>query len=166
MSKANRALTSSVKRLLNGVGVKIYTYEELLLKVNSEEVVGKEYILEDMTKNKALHCNELNLIAIDDSSLVCPEDANELVLHELIHMTAGALDRNPVTLVDWETEECTAQIGMFKLILVLGINPAVYDDRTIDYCKRFTEMDVEKVYADSDKAVHYLVKHIGMEKVA
>lgn len=168
MSKVNQALTSSVRKLLRGVGVKVMTYQELTSKVNfSIEAITKfEDLQSNMLKNKALHWNEMNLIAVDDDALTSAEDANELVLHELIHMTATKLERVYEGEAGVETEECVAQVGMFKLILVLGLNPAPYADRTLEYIKQFPKANFRRVEVDSDRAVEYLVKTVGMEKVA
>lgn len=167
MSKVNQSLTSSVKRLLKGVGVKIMTYQELMSKVNSStDQVLDQKLFDDMETKKALHCNAMDVIAVDDDSLTSTEDVNELVLHELIHMTADKLNRVYEGEVGVQTEECVAQIGMFKLILVLGLNPAPYADRTLEYIKPFNKANFKKVEIDSDKAVEYLVRFVGLEKVA
>ena len=168
MSKANQALTSSVKKLLKGAGVKIMTYQELNSKVNFsiESLSGHPTLYQDMAKNKALHWEEMNLIAVDDEALISTEDTNELVLHELIHLTATKLGRIFEGEVGRQTEECIAQVGMFKLTLVLGLNPAPYADRTMEYIKQFPKANFRKVEIASDKAVEYLVRNIGMERVA
>ena len=161
MSKANQNLSKQVKKLLAAVGVEIYTYDELKQKMN----FGTD-IIETMTNKKALHIGDNKIIAICDDSLTSTEDVNELILHELIHMTAANLNRKCQTEAGFQTEECTAQIGMFKLTLVLGLNPAPYADRTLDYIKQFPKANFRKAEIYSDKAVEYLVKFIGLEKVA
>lgn len=144
------------------------SYQEFTSKVNFsiDSVTKQKHILNEMNKNKALHWNEMSVIAIDDDALTSTEEANELVLHELIHMANTKLGRTYETEKDKQTEECVAQIGMFKLILVLGLNPAAYADRTLEYIKQFPKADFRKVETDSDKAVEYLVKYVGLEKVA
>jgi hypothetical protein len=162
------ALGPQVKKLLSRAGVKIRTYEELKLKMNFsiDTIQNNPSIFKDMETKKALHINDMNLIAIDDNSLNSTEDANELVLHELIHMTANKLNRKYEGEAGEQTEECVAQIGMFKLVLVLGLNPAPYADSTLEYIKQFPKANFKKVDADSDKAVDYLVKFVGLERVA
>lgn len=168
MSKTNQALTNSVKKLLRGVGVKTMTYQELFSKANfSIEALAKyKNLKEDMSNKKALHWNEMNLIAVDDEALVSAEDTNELILHELIHMASQRFGKVYVTETDKQTEECIAQVGMFKLVLVLDLNPASYADKTLEYIKQFPRANFKKVEAESDKIVEYLVKHIGLERVA
>lgn len=159
MSKANQALSTPVKKLLRGVGVKVMTYSELKSK--------SDFLDETMDTMQATYSNELNIIGIDDNAMSSTEDVNELVLHELIHFTAQKLDRiHHGTTNDYETEDATAQIGMFKLILVLGINPAPYQDKVVDYLKQLPEANFEKAHRDSDKAMDYLVRQIGLERVA
>jgi len=168
MSKVHQALTSSVKKLLRQVGVKIVSYQELTQKVNfSIEVIHeKEELFQSMTKQKAIHWAEMNLIAVDDEALINAEDATELVLHELIHMTKAKVQRECEGENGRQTEECVAQVGMFKLTLVLGLNPAVYADKTLEYIKEFPKANFKRVDVDSDRAVEYLVGFIGLEKVA
>ena len=162
------ALGPQVKKLLSKAGIKIRTYEELKSKVNfsMESIQNNPGIFKDMETKKALHIGDMNLIAIDDDSLNSTEEVTELVLHELIHMTANKLNRRYEGEAGQETEECVAQIGMFKLVLVLELNAAPYADTTLEYIKRFPKANFKKVEADSDRAVDYLVKFLGMEKVA
>ncbi len=168
MSNVNQSLSPQVKKLLYGVGVKCKTYTELCSKVNFsiDVLVKHDELLEEMRTKKALHLEEMNIIAVDDNALTSTEDANELVLHELVHMTAKKLERVYEGETGKETEECVAQIGMFKLVLVLGLNPAWYADTTLEYIKNFLKADFKRAEIDSDKAVEYLVKAIGMERVA
>jgi hypothetical protein len=162
------SLSSQVKKLLGAVGVKVRTYEDLSTKVNFtfDALIHYDEIVESMRSKKALHINEMNVVAVDENALTSTEDANELVLHELIHMTASKLERVYEGETGQETEECVAQIGMFKLILVLGLNPAPYADKTLEYIKQFPKANFKKAEIDSDKAVEYLVKFVGLEKVA
>ena len=148
MSIVNKHLVGSVNELLKTLGTTVTTYSEMGL---------------DHT-NKAFHDQDANLIALDDASL---QDAVELVLHELIHMTAPKVNR----FVDdsdkaRQTEEVTAQIGMLKLTLVLGLNPAHYATVTLDYVKDLSKANFKKAEMDSDRAVDYLVKQMELGKVA
>ena len=168
MSKANQALSQPVKSLLRAGGVKIKTYEELKSKAifSMEELATYENLNQDMETKLALHWNEMNLIAVDDQALTSAEVANELVLHELVHMTTDKFAKEYEGEAGRQTKECVAQVGMFKLTLVLGLNPAYYADVTLDYIKQFPMANFKRVEIDSDKAVEYLVKGIGMERVA
>lgn len=166
MSKVNQAISSSVKKLLNGVGVKTCSYSELAPKVKGFTLENETEVLEKMSTQKALHLVNEKLIAVDDEDLASTEDANELVLHELIHLTAPILKRYYEGEIGEQTEECVAQIGMFKLTLVLGLNPAPYADKTLEYIKQFPKVNFKRVEIDSDRAVEYLVKFVGLEKVA
>ena len=175
MSKANQLLLPSVNKLLRAVNVKVFTYTEVL-----EKFELKPYHYEAIQNFKGFYDPELNIIGFDDN---CQENANEIVLHELIHLTGseGRVGRQYVKTVNQnlrseffeevsnknkQTEEATAQIGMFKLILVLGVNPAFYADACFEYIKNLPKANFKKADRDSDKAVHYLMRFMGEEKVA
>ena len=162
------SLSPQVKKLLSGVGAKVRTYSELTSKVNLsfDAVANNPELLNQIKNQKALHINEMQMIAVDDAALTSTEEANELVLHELVHMTAAKLNRIYEGEQGKETEEVVAQIGMFKLVLVLGLNPAWYADSTLEYIKGFQKANFKRAEIDSDKAVEYLVKQVGLEKVA
>jgi hypothetical protein len=153
------SLSSQVKKLLSGAGIKVRTYSELSSKVNFtfEALTHQAYLTDSMANKKALHLEDMNLIAVDDAALNSTEEANELVLHELVHLATKKLDKTYEGEAGEETEECVAQVGMFKLILVLGLNPAWYADSTLEYIKGFPKADFKKVEIDSDKVVEYLV---------
>lgn len=168
MSNINQSLSQPVKKLIWATKTKIKTYEEIESKVNFSfyAIKNVDTISKSMETKKALNIPEMNLIGVDESALTSTEEANELVLHELIHMTAAKLNRKYEGEAGEQTEECVAQIGMFKLCLVLGLNPAPYADSTLEYIKQFPKANFKKVDMDSDKAVDYLVKFVGMERVA
>jgi hypothetical protein len=168
MTNVNQNLSNPVKKLLTALGVKTRTYAELCSKANFsiDVLVKHEELLEEMKTKKALHITEMNVIAVDENAFDCTEEANELVLHELVHMTKDKLERHYEGEAGQETEEVVAQIGMFKLILVLGLNPAPYADRTLEYIKQFQKANFKKAEIDSDRAVGYLVRFVGMEKIA
>ena len=166
MSKVNQNLSQQVKKLIKGVEVKIVSYSELTSEVNFGTHQPKESLLLDMATQKACHSQELNLIAVDDDALVSTEVANELVLHELVHLATTKLGLTYEGEAEEQTKECVAQIGMFKTTLVLGLNPAPYADATLEYIKQFPKANFKRVETDSDKVVEYLVKFVGLEKVA
>lgn len=162
------SLSEQVKKLVWANKTKVKTYSEFMDKTafTFEALTHQESLNDSLKNKKALHVEDMNLIAVDDSALGSTEEANELVLHELIHMTAKKLERVYEGEAGVQTEECVAQIGMFKLVLVLGLNPAYYADSTLEYIKQFPKADFKRVEIDSDKAVEHLLKAVGMEKVA
>jgi hypothetical protein len=158
MSKANQFLTNPVKRLIRKANVNVYTYSEI------KEMDHDDSTLKAMEGFQAFNDPDRRVIGISDESL---DEADELVLHELIHMTGQSTGRIiQDDEVGNQTEEATAQIGMFKLVLVLGLNPACFADVTFDYLKNLTKANYKKADRDSDHAVDYLVEFLGMERVA
>lgn len=167
MSNIQMSLSQQVKELLWANKIKFKTYSDFISKggFTFEALAQQEYLTDALNNKKALHLEDMGVIAVDDNALNSTEEANELVLHELIHMTAKKLDRVYEGEAGQQTEECVAQIGMFKLVLVLGLNPAWYADTTLEYIKRFPKANFRKAEIDSDKAVEYLLKAVGLEKV-
>jgi hypothetical protein len=174
MKNINNMLSAPVNKLVKALGATVKLYSEI--------EAGKEvpdYFHRMCGFSQGLYDGHRDLIGVEDSV----EDPDMVVLHELIHYTGTKqrlkrkwiinnalciqdLPSELPTRAETQTEEATAQIGMLKLVLVLGFNPARFVDVTYNYLKTLPEADMNKADRDSDKAVDYLVKFIGMEKVA
>lgn len=181
MKKINSYLTAPVNKLIKAVGAKVLLYSEL---ENHEKKPW--YFDEYLCSTYGFHDSTSDIIGINDTNSIdgCdPIDMDSTVLHELIHFTGtkerlgrgwvvnNSLDSEDsnskiATEAETHTEEATAQIGALKLALVLGLNPARFADLTERYVSNLSKADLDKADKDSDKAVEYLVKFIGMEKVA
>jgi len=167
MSKLTNALVPSVQRLIEALQVKVITYSEL---VQDSELFHEFGSIPDCMQG--CYHPVLDMIVVKDEHLC---NSTEIVLHEIIHW-AGAesrLNRKWVTDSkaimmgtasqetldsfndDRDTEEATAEIGMLKLVLVLGLNPAQQADSALDYLEGLLDIDMVKADKDSDKAVEY-----------
>ena len=178
MSKIMNSLVPSVQYLVASLGVKVMTHTEYL---ENPEYLGDS--LEHPENWAAFYNPVLDVVVVNDTELA---NATELVLHEIIHwsgaetrlnrqwvtsMKAAMLGDQSEELLEYltdkrDTEEATAQIGMLKLALVLGLNPAQYAESTLTYLEDLLDFSLKKAEEDSDKAVEYLVTRIGMQKVA
>ena len=177
MSKFTNALVPSVQGLIDALQVSVMTLSE----IQEDPRLAKAF--ENMPSHYlgCYHPVE-DVIMIRDEYL---HNSTEIILHELIHWAGaeGRLNRKWITksraammtadldvIMDLnetrDTEEATAQIGMLKLVLVLGLNPAEYSDKTLSYLEDLLSFNLAKADRDSDKAVEYLVGFLGMRKAA
>jgi len=177
MSKFTNALVPSVQRLIDALQVSVMTLSE----IQEDPELAKAFENVPSDYQGCYHPVE-DVIMIRDEYLY---NSTEIVLHELIHWAGaeGRLNRKWILnsraammtsdadvisdLMDTkDTEEATAQIGMLKLVIVLGLNPALYSDLTLEYLESLLSFNLAKADRDSDKAVEHLVSFLGMRKVA
>ena len=178
MSKLTNSLVPSVQSLIEALNVKIMLYSEL---VENEKLFKKIGDVPD--HYYGFYHSGADVIVIKDEHL---NNSTEVVLHELIHWAGaeGRLNRKWMLyskavlngkaneeMSDYvdnckDTEEATAEIGMLKLVMVLGLNPATYADLTLNYLESLLSFNLKKADKDSDDAVEYLVSFLGMRKVA
>jgi antirestriction protein ArdC len=173
MKNVSSYLTAPVNKLLKALDVQTVLYSEL----DTKDL--PKYLVPCIKSAEGFYDGTNDVIGLKDNQ----KNADEVILHELIHFTGSKERLNRSWIVnntlacqnlpheeqtdeDRQTEEATAQIGMLKLALVLGLNPARFTDCTHTYVSRLTKADLEKADRDSDKAVEYLVRVVGMERVA
>lgn len=187
MYQINDHLNPAVQNLLKSLGVEIKLLSETIVSDNLDEWRASSIMVNTTLPTQGLYYGPTDTIVLNDSDL---GDATPVVLHELIHWS-GAESRlkrewilNNVKDIEsfWNgtyvkddseeftkgqhTEEAIAEIGMFKLMLLLGIEPMQYQERVINYLKYLSSADLMKADLESDIAVEYLVSFIGMEMVA
>jgi antirestriction protein ArdC len=178
MKSVSSYLTNPVNKLVRAIGVEIVPYS-MMLGTHLEHNYHDGFLC----ATAGFYDGSMDFIGLNDRKGFHNKSADEIVLHELIHFT-GTKERlnrkwiinNVLSLRDFsfemptkketQTEEATAQIGALKLALVLGLNPAKFTDNTFEYIKTLPEADLDKAERDSERAVEFILKFIGVEKVA
>lgn len=110
---------------------------------------------------------EKDIICVRESCGTGVDEQDFYFMHEIIHWAGapGRLNRcsvltseNSEDLVARDTEEATAELGMYKLSVRLGLDSKrakAYNDR---YLLTLAYADFDKAEKDSDIAVDYLLK--------
>lgn len=153
---------SRVLALVSSTGCPLLTYFDAITsgKVNAA-------MLFTMGMAAGYYDSQEDYIGLNERALES-DRVNEVVLHELIHWTGhpSRLNRNTITSqlhgmrptsYDYHTEEATAQMGMFKLACLLGLDKELHLMLLNVYLTMFPEANLAKADWDSNQAVGYLL---------
>lgn len=164
--RANEHIDTRILDIVNRLGANI---------VDMGEYVGI-YPASWLYLASGLYDYERDKIAIK-ADIAISSRCSEVVLHELIHWTGHASrlnrlhkrrqistddDRQGIIDIEhnniiYHTEEATAQLGMFKLAMVLGLDQFTHFKAMTDYLASYHLANMHQAETESDDAVKFIL---------
>lgn len=166
--RLSELIDSRVLKIVNANGIPIITFSEVRRRMPADFGM---YVA--MHKSAGFYEPKNDFIGIKNDSHLTSEFLSVVILHEIIHSTG-----HPTRLCrevfeksfargikpseeNYHTEEVTAQLGMFKLAMCLGLNRDTYEKELLRYLPNFPAANHDKADRHSDIAVEYILNLVN-----
>lgn len=157
-----RYIDPKVLSVINAVGVPIISFGEMIAYGHAD--FG---MIMNMGMAAGLYDSQRDLVAINENALLSVR-CSEVFLHEIVHATGHPRRLARPSIVDqlrgvrhdratYDTEEATAQLGMFKLAVEIGLDRNLHETLLLRYLPNFPHANFDQAERESDQAVKFIL---------